>query len=147
MTKKLRQEFKYLENEKSFQGELKSIFHLFKRAFRWQKLSQILQCTFKNTSERLLLNSKLPNQLIYSIEIHLNTMRCSEDGIAKFYKNLDPKEAHIHNQIRICMFKIFGNTISIPLECVIHGYLNIGLYTLRVRYTQRYSQNIQNYYN
>ena len=48
-------------------------------------------------------------------------MRCSEDGIAKFYKNLDPKEAHIHNQIRICMFKIFGNKISIPLEC--HSWL------------------------
>ena len=30
MTKKSRQKFKYLENEKSFYGEIKSIFHYFK---------------------------------------------------------------------------------------------------------------------
>ena len=29
MTKELRQKFKYLENEKTFSGEIKSIFHLF----------------------------------------------------------------------------------------------------------------------
>ena len=29
LTEKLRQEFKYLENEKSFQDEIKSIFHYF----------------------------------------------------------------------------------------------------------------------
>ena len=33
MTKKLRQKIKYLENEKSFQDEIKSIFHHFWRAF------------------------------------------------------------------------------------------------------------------
>ena len=33
MTKKSRQKFKYLENEKSFEDELKSIFHQFYRAF------------------------------------------------------------------------------------------------------------------
>ena len=31
MTKKSRQKFEYLENEKSFSGEIKSIFHQFKR--------------------------------------------------------------------------------------------------------------------
>ena len=33
MTKKSRQKFKYLENEKNFQDEIKSIFHHFKKAF------------------------------------------------------------------------------------------------------------------
>ena len=33
MTKISRQKFKYLENEKSFQDETKSIFHHFERAF------------------------------------------------------------------------------------------------------------------
>ena len=46
MTKKSRQKFKYLENEKSFWGEIKSIFHLFQRTFRCQKLSQTLECAF-----------------------------------------------------------------------------------------------------
>ena len=33
MTKKLRQKFKYLDNKKSFEDEIKIIFHQFKRAF------------------------------------------------------------------------------------------------------------------
>ena len=33
MTKKSKQKIKYVENEKSFQDEIKSIFHLFLRAF------------------------------------------------------------------------------------------------------------------
>ena len=47
MTRKSREKFTYLESEKSFHGEIKSIFHLFKRAFRCQKLSQTLECAFK----------------------------------------------------------------------------------------------------
>ena len=47
MTKKSRQQPKYLENEKSFKGEIKIIFHHFWRAFSCQKLSQIWECTFK----------------------------------------------------------------------------------------------------
>ena len=38
---------KYLENEKSFYGEIKSIFHHFWRSFSYQKLSQPLECAFK----------------------------------------------------------------------------------------------------
>ena len=48
MTKKSREKFKYLANEKSFQGEIECIFHLFWRDFRCQKLSQTLECAFKN---------------------------------------------------------------------------------------------------
>ena len=47
ITKMPIQKFKYLENKKSFKGEIKNIFHLFKRAFRCQKLSQTLECVFK----------------------------------------------------------------------------------------------------
>ena len=47
MTKKSRQKFKYPENEKSFSSEIKSIFYLFKKAFRCQKMSQTLECVFK----------------------------------------------------------------------------------------------------
>ena len=47
MTKKSRQKLKYLENEKSFKGQLKSIFHHFLMALSCQQLSQILECSFK----------------------------------------------------------------------------------------------------
>ena len=47
MTKRSRQKLKYLENKKSFSGEIKSIFHHLQRAFSCQKLSQTWGCTFK----------------------------------------------------------------------------------------------------
>ena len=40
LAKNLRQKFKYLENEKSFQGETKSTFYHFWRSFSCKKLSQ-----------------------------------------------------------------------------------------------------------
>ena len=46
MTKKSKQKFDYLENEKSFLGEIKSIFYLFYRVFKCQKLSQTLEWAF-----------------------------------------------------------------------------------------------------
>ena len=47
MTKKSRQIFKYLENEKSVWGEIKSISHHFERTFNWQKLSKTWECAFQ----------------------------------------------------------------------------------------------------
>ena len=46
MTKKSRQKLKYFENEKSFWGEIKSIFSFWK-GFQLPKMSQIWECTFK----------------------------------------------------------------------------------------------------
>ena len=47
MTKKSRQKLKYLENGKSFWGEIKSIFHRFQRIFSCQRSSQTWDCAFK----------------------------------------------------------------------------------------------------
>ena len=53
MTKKSRQKLKYLENEKSFQSVIKSIFYHF---LICQKLSQTWECAFNNrVIYRLLL--------------------------------------------------------------------------------------------
>ena len=46
MTKKSWQKFKYLENRKSFSGEIKSIFIIFKE-FSVIKNCETLKCTFK----------------------------------------------------------------------------------------------------
>ena len=46
MTKKSRQKFYYLENEMSFWGEIKSIFHHFQRDFNYRNLPQTWGCVF-----------------------------------------------------------------------------------------------------
>ena len=48
MTKKSTQIFKYLENKKSFWGEIKSIFHRFQTIFDCQRLSKTSECAFKS---------------------------------------------------------------------------------------------------
>ena len=47
MTRKSRQKLRYLENEKSFQGEIKSNFHHFQTDLSCQKLFQTIECSFK----------------------------------------------------------------------------------------------------
>ena len=47
ITKKSRQKFKYLEKEKSFKGEIKSIFYHFWKASSCQKLFQTCKYPFK----------------------------------------------------------------------------------------------------
>ena len=81
MTKKSRQKLKYLENEKCFWGEIKSIFHHFYKTFSCQKLPQTWECAF-NVNQGLRFSliilqgySKLPHlssfyvRLIYLIKI------------------------------------------------------------------------------
>ena len=63
MTKKSRQNFKYLENEKSFWGVIKSIFHHFYRAFNCQKLSQTKECAFKMVKNRFWKSSFLTRSI------------------------------------------------------------------------------------
>ena len=53
MAIKSRQNFKFLENEKSFKGEI-SIFHHFLRALNCQKMSQPRECSFNSVGETLL---------------------------------------------------------------------------------------------
>ena len=48
MTRKSRQKFKYIENEKSFWGGIKSIFRHFEKALSCQKLSQTWECALKS---------------------------------------------------------------------------------------------------
>ena len=52
MTKNSRQKFKYLENDKSFWGEIKSIFHYFYRAFSCRKCfrPESLPLSFRSTT-------------------------------------------------------------------------------------------------
>ena len=60
---KSQDETKYRENEKSFWGEIKSIFHHFKRAFSCQKLSQNWECVFLTLgwNTHLLFNTDTVN--------------------------------------------------------------------------------------
>ena len=75
-------------------------------------------------------NSNLPNQLIYSSENRLSTVRFLEDDISNLIKNLHSNKAHGHDQINISVLKICGKTICKPLECIFCECLNTDLFLL-----------------
>ena len=56
-SKKSEQKFSYLNNKKSFLGEIKNIFHHFWKTFTCQKLSQTRGCVFKE----IVFNPVSPN--------------------------------------------------------------------------------------
>ena len=114
MTKKSRQKLKYLENEKSFWDEKKSIFNHFWRAFCCQKLPQTWEFAFKGLTINLLENlkskSKLNNQSVIYLSPPKNVIQefpLNCRGILSSYKpgqqpNIFPFWRWINTFFSIC---------------------------------------------
>ena len=99
LTKKSRQKFKYLDNEKSFLGELKTIFHHFKRAINFQKLSQAWECAF-NFQEQSSIDAprKRCSKNMQQISEHL-FLRTLLQGCFWFLSELLALEITISNDV------------------------------------------------
>ena len=69
----------------------------------------------------------LPNQLIYPSKKRLNTMRFSQDDIAKMMRKVIIK---ISENLKFRMLKICGKTTCKPLERIFRECLNTGLFPL-----------------
>ena len=107
-----------------------SLFHESKFVSDFKENAQLFKAFFAKQCSLIDTNSNIPNQLIYSTEKHLSTMRFSEDDIKKIIQNLDPNKAHGHDQISIRMLKICSKTICKPLDCIFCECLNTGLFPL-----------------
>ena len=59
-------------------------------------------------------------------------MRFSENDMAKIIQKRDPNRAYGHNQISICMLKMFPKTICKLLECIFCECLNTDLFPLEL---------------
>ena len=55
----------------------------------------------------------------------LSSVHFSQDDIAKIIQNLDPNKAHGHDNISICMLKIYGSSIYKPLEMIFKQCIEI----------------------
>ena len=106
------------------------LFHENKFVTDFKEKTELFNAFFAKQCSLIDTNSNLPNQLIYSTEKRLSTVRFSEDAIAKVIQNLDPNKAHGHDQISIRMLKICGKTICKSLECIFCECLNTGLFPL-----------------
>ena len=87
MTKKSTQIFKYLENGKSFWGEIKVIFHHFKKIFSCQKLSQTWEESVAWNDKSKQSNNLITDRIFYAQGIIILNMSSLFILIIKDLKN------------------------------------------------------------
>ena len=63
-------------------------------------------------------SSRLPWHLHYLTNNRFSSVSFSQDDIPKIIQNLDPNEAHGHDNISIRMLEICGSSIYKPLEMI-----------------------------
>ena len=67
--------------------------------------------------------------LHYLTHNHISSVSFSQDDVAKIIQNLDPNKAHGHDNISICMLKIYGSSIYKPLEVIFKQCIEIGFFS------------------
>ena len=73
-------------------------------------------------------NSSLPADFNYITDKRLSTVTFSAKDIGKIIQNLDANKAHGHDNISICMLKICGDSICVPLEIIFKQALIFGFF-------------------
>ena len=82
------------------------------------------QCTLINS------NSTFPVNVQYLTDKRLSSFDFSEDDIMKVIQKLDPNKAYGQNNISICMIKICGKSICIPLRKIFEECLKTDILPL-----------------
>ena len=83
------------------------------------------QCSLINNSSKLSLN------LDYTTEKRLDIICFSNNDIVKIIQNLDPNEAHVHDEISIHMINKFAiNKYLKPLQLIFNYCIDTGSFPL-----------------
>ena len=73
-------------------------------------------------------SSKLPSHLHYLIGNRLTSASFSQDDIAKIIQDLNSNKTHGHNNISICMLKIFSSSICKTLGMIFKQCIETGVF-------------------
>ena len=91
------------------------MFHENKFVIDFKEKAELVNAFFAKQCSLIKNNSKLSSDLHYLTDNRLSSLSFSQDSIAKIIQDLDPNEAHGHDNISICMLKIRGSSIYKPL--------------------------------
>ena len=78
------------------------------------------QCSLTNNS------SKLPSTFLKRTDKYISSISFSSNDIARIIWELDPNKAHVHDMVSIRTLKIFGESISKPLEIILKSCIEKG---------------------
>ena len=92
------------------------ILHNNALATDFKKKAELFNSYFANQCTLINNNSTLPVNIQYLTGKCLSSFYFSEDDIMKVVQKLDPNKAHGQDNISICMIKICGKSICIPLR-------------------------------
>ena len=73
-------------------------------------------------------DSELPTSLTFYTNNRLSTVSFSHEDLGKIIENLNPNKAHGHNNISMCILKIFGSIIYRPSEIAFKEALSTVLF-------------------
>ena len=124
MTRTSRQKIRYLENKKSFCGEIKSIFQHFKKAFSCQKLSQTWECA---------CNTRASLRNISCVLLNLTRILLNLIHICNVQRPLLPVNVHlvnIHIFSLVHLLRLLLTLNFVPLPCLfdicLDTYIQLG---------------------
>ena len=84
----------------------------------FKEKAELFNSFFSKQCSLVSNNSSLPNYINFSTDKRLATVALSVEAIGKIIQNLDSNKAHGHDNIRICMLKICGDSVYEPLEII-----------------------------
>ena len=76
----------------------------------FQEKSEIFNSFFADQCSPISNGSVLPSELPLRTDSTLSSYHFTKDDILRIINNLDLNKAHDHDQISICMSKIYGNS-------------------------------------
>ena len=106
------------------------LFHGDKFIVVFQGKSEIFNSFFTEQCSPISNGSVLPSELPLRTDSSLSSFHFTKDGILRIINNLDPNEAHGHDEISIRMLKICGDSICRPLSIIFKTCLRTGIFPL-----------------
>ena len=106
------------------------LFHGDKFIVVFQGKSEIFNSFFTEQCSPISNGSVLPSELPLRTDSSLSSFHFTKDDILRIINNLDPNEAHGHDEISIRMLKICGDSICRPLSIIFKTCLRTGIFPL-----------------
>ena len=94
----------------------------------FKKKAELFNIFFSKSCSLIPNNSSLPTDVNQITDKHLSTVTFSARDIGKIIQNLDSNKANEHDDLSICMLKICGNSICLPLKMIFKQALLTGVF-------------------
>ena len=105
-----------------------ALFHKNRSIADFKEKAEIFSSFVAKKCSQIRNDSELPTSLTFYTNNRLSTVSFSHEDLGKIIENLNPNKAHGHNNISMCILKIFGSIIYRPSEIAFKEALSTVLF-------------------